>query len=120
MGDVSLMLDIRGANRRATVTALLDTGAKRNYLRRELASGATVDDVGISVFRGKQSARLADGSEITGDLVEFPSMRLLEKDVRDAPFVVLSDLLPEAIIGQLTMQDLDIHLRPRLHKAWRH
>ena len=120
MGAISLKLEIRGANRRVTVTALLDTGARRNFMRRTLESGFSVDDVGISTFHGKQSAWLADGTEIVGDSVEFPSMCLLEREVRDAPFILLASLRADAIIGQLTMQDLDVHLRPHIHQAWRH
>lgn len=120
MGAITLKVEIRGANRRATVTALLDTGARRNFLRRTLQSGVSVDEVGISSFRGKQSSWLADGTEVEGDLVEFPSVRMLEREIRDASFILLSNLQAEAIIGQLTMQDLDIHLRPCKHQAWRH
>lgn len=118
MGEIRVGLEIRGINSTVTIPALVDTGAKSDFIRRTLDSGASVDSIGISAFRGKKAVWLADQSRVDGDLVEFPSVRLLKRTVHRAPFVVFADLREEAIIGHLTMQSLDLQLRPHARLAW--
>jgi hypothetical protein len=120
LGAIRLEIVIEGVNATVKLPALLDTGARRNFIRRVLSTGDTVDSIGISEFRGKQAAWLADSTRVDGDSVAFPSMTVLKRRTLQAPFVVLGDLKEEAIIGHLTMQALDLHLRPHAEEAWPH
>ena len=118
LGEIRLPLEIQGVRATVKVSALFDTGARNNYIRRRLDSGQDVDSIGFSTFRGKKTSWLADGSPFYGDEVEFPGIRLLRRHVTQTPFIVVGALKVEAILGALTMQHLDLVLNPRTHAAW--
>lgn len=112
MGFILREVTITGTRRRRTVPSLFDSGAYRNYVRRVLDDGETVDDIGFHVFEGPHDAVLADGSRASGERVRFRELHIGTRRLPDVRFVVLPDLTKEAIIGAETMQELHLRLDP--------
>lgn len=117
MGSVYTDVRIDGVNGSASVHALVDTGARRNFIRSDLEDGGTVDDLGISEYRSVVPITLADNRVIQGKVVRFPRMGILDRVVELPEFVVFREFACEAVIGVLTMQSLHIVVNPSEHSV---
>ncbi len=112
MGIIKDRIEIIGTAKRKRIQALFDSGAHRNYLKREFADGENVDEIGYHIFAGIHRAVLADGTLSPGERVRFKSV-MIDKRVEFEPeFVLMENLIEDAIIGVWTMQKLGIRLDP--------
>lgn len=117
MGFIRMPASMEGANSSAAIHLLLDTGSRRNVIRKRLDSKTNVYSIGVSTYRGEIYLRLANDSPLRGEDVDFPGLTVLGRQIRPVPFVIVEDLKEEAILGALTMQQLGMTLHPQSHSA---
>lgn len=91
---------------------MFDTGAFRNYVKRELSDGQTVDDIGYHVFEGMHRVILANGEIATGERIRFREVKIKGRKATEPQFIVLDNLVEDTIIGVHMMQKLGIILDP--------
>jgi len=112
MGLIREDVEIVGIGKSKRIAALFDSGARRNYIRRRFEDGETVDDIGFHLYEGRHEAILADESVAIGERVRFTELRLRGRAVPNPQFVILDNLVEEAIIGAGFMQEMGIILDP--------
>ncbi len=117
LGYIQLNAKIHGVNSVASVTALMDSGAGWNYIRRRLDRNRNIYSIGVSGYRQAVRSYLADGTPVDGEVVEFPKVTIQGRDDGPMSFVVLDRLRAEAIIGARTMQSLRLSLHPYAHSV---
>lgn len=117
LGFIRLSARVVGANSSSDLEVLLDTGARRNVIRRTLDSRRNVYSIGISTYRGPITLRLANDDALPGEDVEFPGLDIMGRRVEPVPFVIVDKLKEEAILGALTMQRLGLTLHPQSHSV---
>ena len=71
-----------------------------------------MDDIGFHLYEGRHEAILADESVAIGERVRFTELRLRGRAVPNPQFVILDNLVEEAIIGAGFMQEMGIILDP--------
>lgn len=112
MGSIKEEVRLVGALRSKDITALFDTGAYRNYIKRELSDGEQVDSIGFHIYEGRHTAILADGSESEGERVGFRELRIRNIIIKEPRFVVMENLIEDMILGIHLMQAHSISLNP--------
>lgn len=121
-GDISPLGSIReevkivGTNKTKNIAALFDTGAYRNYIRKQLSDGDTVESIGFDTYEGEHDIILADESKIKGEMIRFKELVIEDSSEKSPEFVVMENLLDDVIIGVHMMQKLSIILDPLSEK----
>ena len=110
MGIIRKEIEIIGTRKSKRITALFDTGAYRNYVRREFWDGESIEDIGFHVFEGTHRVLLANGNIATGERVRFKEIRIEERSINEQRFVIMDDLIEDVIIGVELMQHLGVVL----------
>jgi len=112
MGFIREEIELVGVEKSKRISALFDSGARRNYIRRRFEDGESVDDIGFHVYEGAHEALLADESTAKGVRVRFKELRMRGRVVANPQFVVLENLVEDMIIGAGFMQEFGIVLDP--------
>jgi len=112
MGAIREEVKLIGTLKTKKIIALFDTGAYRNYIKRELSDGEMVDSIGFHIYEGIHRAILADGSISVGEKVRFKELHIKDLRAKEPEFVVMEDLIEDVIIGVHLMQELVISLDP--------
>jgi len=112
VGAIRQELEIIGVRKSKWVSALFDSGAYRNYIKRELTDGETVEDIGFHIFEGIHRAILANGEVVEGEKVRFRQMKIKDCSVKEPEFVIMDDLFEDVIVGVYLMQKAGITLNP--------
>jgi len=112
MGVIKEVVEIVGTRKSKKISALFDSGAYRNYIKKELEDGNRVEDIGFHIFEGAHSAILANGNIAVGERVRFKEIRIKERSAKEPRFVIMEDLIEDVIIGVELMQKLGITLDP--------
>lgn len=118
MGFVRENVEIVGTIKNKQILALFDTGAYRNYIRRELFDGETPDDIGFHTFEGTKEIILANGNLIPGDWVRFKEVHIADVCLKDPLFIIVDDLTWDIIIGVELMQKLGVVVDPPHEKLF--
>lgn len=116
MGTIRKEVKLIGIRKSKNVTALFDTGAYRNYIKKELSDGEQIDSIGFHVYEGLHRVILADESEVDGEKVWFKELCINNLNVKEPKFIVMENLIEDIIIGVHLMQELGIRLNPRSKK----
>ena len=116
LGFIREEVRIVGTRKAKTFLALFDTGAYRNYIKRELSDGDSVNSIGLKIYEGEHYTVLADLSQIRGERIRFDEMVIRNSCEKDPMFIVMDDLYEDVIIGALSMQKLCIGLDPKTEK----
>lgn len=117
MGSVREEVKIVGILKAKDITALFDTGATSNYIRRQLLDGDTVDTIGFNTYEGERNIRLADASVVVkGEGIRFEELVIKDSTERKPEFIVMENLSDEVIIGVVSMQKLKITPDPLSEK----
>lgn len=112
MGAIREEVEIIGVRKSKKIQALFDSGAYRNYIRRQLTDGEKVEDIGFHIFEGIHRVILANGNIAEGEKVRFREIKIEDCSVREPEFVIMDNLIEDVIIGVYLMQELDINLDP--------
>lgn len=112
MGAIREEIEIVGVRKSKKIFALFDSGAYRNYIKRELADGENVEDIGFHIFEGTHKARVANGGIVEVEKVRFREIRIRDLSIREPEFFIMDDLIEEVVVGVHLMQNLGIHLDP--------
>ena len=110
MGCIREQIVIVGMRKNIKVLALFDSGAYRNYIKRELDDGESPDDIGFHIYEGKHDAIMANGEIAAGERVRFKGVHVKGCNVNEPSFVILDQLSEYVIIGAELMQELGITL----------
>ncbi len=110
MGEISEKIQITGTRQSKDLTALLDSGAQRNYVRSELFDGTKADEIGFTKYQGKHTTILANQTLADGIRVNFIHLKVGELYLDEPEFIVMDDLNKDAIIGSAVMQQLKLIL----------
>jgi predicted aspartyl protease len=116
LGSIKEEIKIVGTLKTKNITALFDTGAYRNYIRKQLYDGDTVDSIGFGTFEGEHNTLLADGSEAKGERIRFKELLIQGLSEKEPEFIVMENLLDDVIIGVQLMQRLSISPDPTSEK----
>lgn len=116
MGVIREEVELVGASKSKKIVAMFDTGAIRNYIRKELSDGEQVDSIGFDIYAGVHRAILADGSVLEGEKIRFKELHIKNLSVAEPEFVMLENLVEDMIIGAHLMQELGICLDPECRK----
>ncbi len=106
MGTIRIPIEIISTRSHKRVNALVDTGARRNYLPKTFRDGEDVDSIGFREFLGHHTAILANQKLAQGYRVMFDDLVLADVHLSNPAFVVLDQLVDDAIIGTGLMQQL--------------
>ena len=112
MGAINEVIEIIGTRKSKKISALFDSGAYRNYIKRELGDGDRAEDIGFHIFEGTHRAILANGNIAVGERVRFKEIHVKECSVKEPRFVIMENLIEDIIIGVKLMQKLGITLDP--------
>jgi hypothetical protein len=112
MGIIKEEIEIVGARKSKKMTALFDTGAYRNYIRKEFENCDKAEDIGFHVFEGVHRAILANGHIAIGERVRFKEIRIREHNFNEPYFVIMENLIEDVIVGVDLMQRLGVILDP--------
>ncbi len=113
MGFIKEFVEIVGTKKGKNLQALFDSGAGRNYIRREFKSGESVENIGYYYSEGIIfNPILADGSKVKGEKVRFKEIKIYEFSVNDPEFIIMDNLIEDVIIGVFFMQNSSISLDP--------
>jgi len=110
MGTIKEEIEIIGTRKSKKISALFDSGAYRNYIRKEFEDGDRAEDIGFHVFEGTHRAILANGDIAMGERVRFKEIRVKERCVNEPSFVIMENLIEDVIIGVELMQKLGVTL----------
>ncbi len=112
MGIIKEKIEIIGMRKSKRISALFDSGAYRNYIRKKFEDGDRAEDIGFHVFEGTHRAILANGDIAMGERVRFKEVRIKERCVNEPSFVIMENLIEDVIIGVELMQKLGVTLDP--------
>jgi len=112
LGSIKEEIKIVGTLKAKSITALFDTGAYRNYIRKQLYDGETVDSIGYDTFEGEHKVVLADLSETKGERIRFKELLIKDQSEKEPVFIVMENLSDDVIIGVHSMQRLHINPDP--------
>lgn len=110
MGLIKHEIALVGSRETKRILALFDTGAYRNYLRRELSDGVRFDSIGIVEYDGPRKVIMANQDITSGEAVKFKEVIVQGRNFSEPAFVIMDSLLEDAIIGAQLMQQLGISL----------
>ncbi|HEQ78077.1 MAG TPA: hypothetical protein ENI78_00425 [Euryarchaeota archaeon] len=110
MGIIKEKIEIIGMRKSKRISALFDSGAYRNYIRKKFEDGDRTEDIGFHVFEGTHRAILANGDIAMGERVRFKEVRIKERCVNEPSFVIMENLIEDVIIGVELMQKLGVTL----------
>lgn len=110
MGTIREEIEITGTRKSKRISALFDSGAYRNYIKKELEDGDRAENIGFHIFEGTHRAILANGEIAVGERVRFKEIRIKEHGVNEPRFVIMENLIEDMIIGVALMQKLGITL----------
>lgn len=116
LGSIREEVKIVGTLRTKNIIALFDTGAYRNYIRRELSDGDTVESIGFNTYEGEHRVILADMRESTGEKIRFKELVIKGLSEKEPEFIMMENLLEDVIIGVYLMQRLCISPDPLSEK----
>lgn len=116
MGSIKEEVKIVGTFKTKRIEALFDTGAYRNYIKRELSDGDTVESIGYNTYEGEQRVILADMRESKGEKIRFKELRIKSLSEKEPEFIIMDNLLEDVIIGVYLMQKLCISPDPLIEK----
>lgn len=116
LGSIKEEVKIVGTLKAKNITALFDTGAYRNYIRKQLSDGDTVESIGFDTYEGEHKALLADGSETKGERIRFKELVIKDLSEKEPEFIMMENLLEDVIIGVHLMQRLRINPDPLSEK----
>jgi predicted aspartyl protease len=116
LGSIKEEVKIVGTLKTKSIKALFDTGAYRNYIKRELSDGDTVESIGYNTYEGEQRVILADMSESKGEKIKFKELRIKSLSEKEPEFIIMDNLLEDVIIGVYLMQKLYISPDPSIEK----
>lgn len=105
MGKISKTIELVGTYKSKKIEAMFDTGAKNNFLPYIFKDGETIEELGFKEFFGTHSFFMANESITKGDIVRFNELRIDNLRIRDPIFVILDQLVDDAIVGTQLMQD---------------
>ena len=83
---------------------MFDTGAGNNFLPVCFEDGDSTDKIGFKEYFGKREFFMANDFRAKGDVVKFNEIIIDGKRIKDPIFVILDNLIEEAIIGTQLMQ----------------
>ncbi|MBU4374207.1 MAG: retropepsin-like domain-containing protein [Euryarchaeota archaeon] len=112
MGTIKEEIELVGTRKSKRIIALFDSGAHRNYIRKMLEDGDRAEDIGFHIFEGTHRAILANGDIAVGEKVRFKIIRIKECSFGEPEFIIMENLIADAIIGVNLMQRLGITLDP--------
>lgn len=112
LGSIREEVKIVGTLKEKKITALFDTGASRNYIRKQLSDGDNVDSIGFGTYEGEHEVTLADMSKAKGERVRFKELVIKDVSEEEPKFVIMEHLLDDVIIGVDSMQRLGISPDP--------
>lgn len=113
MGIIREEIEIIGTRKRKRILALFDSGAYKNYIKRELKDGDNAEEIGFHVFIGRHRVILANGDIATGEIVKFKEMVIKGHSISEPNFVIMDNLFEDVIIGVEIMQKLGLTLEPQ-------
>lgn len=116
MGSIREEVRIVGTFKTKSITALFDTGAYRNYIRKQLSDGDTVESIGFDRYEGEHDILLADASKIKGERIRFKELEIKGLSEKVPEFIMMENLLEDVIIGVHLMQKLCISPDPLSEK----
>jgi len=116
LGSIKEEVKIVGTFKTKRIEALFDTGAYRNYIKRELSDGDTVESIGYNTYEGEQRVILADMRESKGEKIRFKELRIKSLSEKEPEFIIMDNLLEDVIIGVYLMQKLCISPDPLIEK----
>ncbi|MBI2971974.1 MAG: retroviral-like aspartic protease family protein [Candidatus Aenigmarchaeota archaeon] len=112
MGYIREDVELVGTLKSKKISALFDSGAYRNYVKRKLADGEDVGDVGFHIFEGIHKAVLATGDTATGERVRFKEVLIRGHVVNEPEFVIMDNFVEDMILGVSLMQTAGVMLDP--------
>lgn len=112
MGLIKDEIEIIGMKKRKKISALFDSGAYRNYIKKNLKDGDSPESIGFHIFEGEHKAILANGVTAYGERVGFREICIRKQNMKEPKFVIMENLLADVIIGVELMQKLGITLDP--------
>ena len=92
------------------IQALFDSGAYRNYIKRTLTDGETVEDLGYNTYMGIHRVILANNSIVEGEKIRFEEIKIKDFSEKEPEFVIMDNLYEDVIIGAYLMQRFGINL----------
>jgi hypothetical protein len=116
LGSIREEVKIVGTLKTKNITALFDTGATSNYIRKQLLDGDTVEAIGFDIYEGEQDVRLADARITKGEKIRFKELIIKDLSEKESRFIMMENLSDEVIIGVGTMQRLGISPDPLSEK----
>jgi hypothetical protein len=116
LGSIREEVRIVGTFKTKSIRALFDTGAYRNYIRKQLSDGDTVESIGFDTFEGEHDVFLADASKTKGERIRFKELVIKGLSEKGPEFIMMENLLDDVIIGVHLMQRLCISPDPSSEK----
>src|SRR5438445_551430 len=110
MGKVTHPIEIVGYNTTRKLVAMFDTGASNNFLPSIFSDGDKAEDIGFKEFLGTREFFMADETTTKGDVVKFDMLKIENMKIKEPIFVILDNLVDEAIIGTHLMQVLGLKI----------
>lgn len=110
MGTIKKEIEVIGDKKSKKVIALFDSGAYRNYVKKEFIDGERAEDLGFHIFEGRCRVILANGEMGEGIKVRFRGIRFENFYVEEPEIVIMDNLIEDAIIGVHLMQKLGMTL----------
>lgn len=113
MGEIRAKIELIGYNKSRYLDALLDSGAYRNYIKKEFNDGRSIQDIGYHTINEDFYVTLADGTEKKAIRARVKGLKI-DEAIYQEPEIIIVDNLSDAdiILGYLIMQELDIVLFP--------
>jgi hypothetical protein len=108
LGSIREEVRIVGTFKTKSITALFDTGAYRNYIRKQFSDGDTVESIGFDTYGGEHDVLLADTSKAKGERIRFKELVIKDLSEKGPEFIMMENLLDDVIIGVHLMQRLCI------------
>ena len=117
LGSIKDEVRIVGTLKEKELTALFDTGAYRNYIRKRLFDGDNVESIGFDTYEGEHNVLLADESKTKGERIRFKELVIRNLSEKEPEFIMMEKLLDDVIIGVNSMQRLGISPDPLSEKV---
>lgn len=110
MGMIRQNIIIKGVHKRKKISALFDSGASHNCIRRQFSDGENVDDIGFHIYEGDCVLIIASEESIPGQIVRFRKIQIMHCNEIEPEFIITDKLSEDVIIGAQLMQKLGIIL----------